>query len=77
MKSIQVLFDEPLLERLDAHADVLKLGRSAVLRRAAAEYLRRHRAKATAEGYQRAYGKFKGLGEEYRAWPDEGSWPDR
>lgn len=77
MKSVQVLFDETLLERLDAHEDVQKLGRSAVLRRAAAEYLRRHRARATAEGYRRAYGKFKGLGQEYRGWPEEGSWPER
>jgi len=77
MKPIQVLFDEPLLDRLDAHADVKKLGRSAVLRRAAAEYLRRHRARATAEAYRRAYGKHKGLGEEYRGWPDEGAWPER
>jgi metal-responsive CopG/Arc/MetJ family transcriptional regulator len=77
MKSIQVLFDEQLLERLDAHEDVRSLGRSAVLRRAAAEYLRRHRARATTEGYRRAYGKFKGLGEEFRGWPEEGSWPEK
>ena len=77
MKSIQVLFDEALLDQLDAHDDVRKLGRSAVLRRAAAEYLRRHRARQTAEKYRRAYGKFKGLGEEFRGWPDEGTWPGK
>jgi metal-responsive CopG/Arc/MetJ family transcriptional regulator len=77
MKSIQVLFDEALLERLDAHDEVRKLGRSAVLRRAAAEYLRRHRARATSERYRRAYGKYKGLGDEYRGWPDEGVWPEK
>jgi len=77
MKSIQVLFDEPLLERLDAHEEVRKLGRSAVLRKAAAEYLRRHRLRATTESYRRAYGKFKGLGDEYRGWSDEGTWPEK
>jgi metal-responsive CopG/Arc/MetJ family transcriptional regulator len=77
MKSIQVLFDEPLLERLDAHEDVRRLGRSAVLRRAAAEYLRRHRARVTSERYARAYGKFKGLGEEFAGWPNEGEWPEK
>ncbi len=48
MKAIQVLFDEPLLRRLDADEEVRKLGRSAVLRRAATEYLRKRRAKRDA-----------------------------
>ena len=77
MKPIQILIDEPLLARLDAHEDVRRDGRSAVLRRAAAEYLRRHRARAVAEAYRRAYGKHKGLGEEYRGWPGEAAWPER
>ena len=41
MKSIQVTFDEALLERLDAHPAVRERGRSAVLREAAAAYLAR------------------------------------
>jgi metal-responsive CopG/Arc/MetJ family transcriptional regulator len=76
MKPIQVLFDEPLLKRLDDDEEVRRLGRSAVLRRAAAEYLRRRRARRTAEMYRRAYGKEQGLGEEFRGWPDEGTWPE-
>jgi hypothetical protein len=65
MKPIRVLFDEPLLERLDAHEEVKALGRSAVLRRAAAAYLLRPRARgprarAIAEAYRRAYGVQKG-----------------
>ena len=77
MKPIQILIDEPLLAQLDAHEDTRTLGRSAVLRRAAAEYLRRHRARATAEAYRRAYGKDGGRDEELRGWPDQGAWPDR
>ena len=76
MKPIQLLIDEPLLARLDAHEDVKRLGRSAVLRQAAVEYLRRHKARATAEAYRRAYGKRKGLGDEFRGWPNEGAWPE-
>ena len=76
MKPIQLMIDEPLLARLDAHEDVRRLGRSAVLRRAAAEYLRRHRARATAEAYRRAYGTHKGLGDEFRGWPEQGAWPE-
>jgi hypothetical protein len=77
MKPVQVLFDEALLRRLDADAEVRRLGRSAVLRRAAADYLRKRRAKATADAYRRAYGERGGLGDEYRGWEDEGAWPER
>jgi hypothetical protein len=76
MKPIQILIDELLLARLDAHEDVRRHGRSAVLRRAAAEYLRRRRAQATADAYRRAYGGRDGLGRDYRGWPDEGAWPE-
>lgn len=76
MKAVQVLFDEELLRRLDADEEVRADGRSAVLRRAASEYLRRRRARRTSEAYQRAYGSSRtGLGEEYAGWPDEGAWP--
>jgi metal-responsive CopG/Arc/MetJ family transcriptional regulator len=77
MKPIQVLFDEPLLRRLDADDEVRKLGRSAVLRRAAAEYLRKRRARSTAEAYRRAYAKRAGLGEDFHGWPGEGAWPEK
>ena len=75
MKPVQVLFDEPLLKRLDADEEVRRLGRSAVLRRAAAEYLRRRRARKTAEAYRRAYGNRGGLGTTFTGWEDEGAWP--
>ena len=76
MKPIQVLFDEPLLRRLDADDEVKKIGRSAVLRRATAEYLRKRRVRTTADAYRRAYGRNRGLGEEYRDWANEGAWPE-
>jgi metal-responsive CopG/Arc/MetJ family transcriptional regulator len=71
------MFDKTLLKRLDADAEVRKVGRSAVLRRAAAEYLRRSRARRIAEAYQRAYGASGGLGDEFAGWEYEGSWPER
>jgi len=77
MKPIQVMIDETLLRRLDADEEVQKRGRSAVLRRAAAEYLRRSRSRRLAEAYRRAYGKDGGLGEEFTGWESEGSWPEK
>jgi metal-responsive CopG/Arc/MetJ family transcriptional regulator len=78
MKPIQVMFDEALLRRLDADEEVRRTGRSAVLRHAAAEYLRRRRVKRTAEAYQRAYGgKRSALDGELTGWADEGAWPEK
>ena len=75
MKRIQVLFDDGLLKRLDADAEVKKAGRSAVLRRAAAAYLRRRRAERIAEAYRRGYAD-GGLGREFEGWESQGSWPE-
>ena len=77
MKPIQVMFDEGLLRRLDADQDVKKLGRSAVLRRAVDEYLKRRRSRQTAEAYRRAYAGRPGLGDEFSGWDTEGTWPEK
>ncbi len=77
MKAVQVLFDEPLLRRLDADEEVRELGRSAVLRRAAAEYLRKRRAKRVSESYRRAYSRGGGLGQEFSGWERQGTWPEK
>jgi metal-responsive CopG/Arc/MetJ family transcriptional regulator len=76
MKAIQITLDEALLERLDADAEVRRDGRSAVLRRAADEYLRRRRKRSIAEQYAIAYGADAGLGDEFTGWEDEGAWPE-
>ena len=77
MKAVQVLFDEPLLRRLDADDEVRKLGRSAVLRRAAAEYLRKRRAKRVSDLYRKAYAPGEALGEEFAGWERQGTWPEK
>jgi metal-responsive CopG/Arc/MetJ family transcriptional regulator len=76
MKAIQVLFDEVLLRRLDADEEVRRHGRSAVLRSAAAEYLRRRRSRRIAQAYRRAYAGREGLGQQFQGWEDEGAWPE-
>ncbi len=75
MKPIQLLIDQPLLRRLDADPEVKQVGRSEVLRRAAAAYLRRSRSRRIAEAYARAYGGDAGLGDEWSGWETEGQWP--
>ena len=71
------MFDERLLRRLDADVEVRRFGRSAVLRRATAEYLRRSRKRRIAQAYRRAYANDPGLGEEFAGWETEGVWPER
>ena len=75
MKAVQVMFDEELLARLDADREVQRMGRSAILRRAVAEFLERRRREAIADQYRRAYGDGQGLGEEFEGWEEEGVWP--
>jgi metal-responsive CopG/Arc/MetJ family transcriptional regulator len=75
MKAIQVSFDEKLLARLDEDPEVKKLGRSEVMRRAVASYLRRRRNETIRDAYQRAYGDRGRGGDELPGWADEGTWP--
>lgn len=76
MKAIQVSVDEKLLAAFDADEEVRRLGRSAVLRRIAAEYLDRRRRGEIRSRYQKAYAAGGGLGDEYQGWEDQGAWPE-
>jgi metal-responsive CopG/Arc/MetJ family transcriptional regulator len=76
MKPIQVMMDEDLLSELDQAEEVRREGRSAVIRRALEQYLRRRRNLLIRERYQRAYGADPGLGPEYSGWEEEGVWPE-
>ena len=63
------------MEKLDADQETQRDGRSAVLRRAATEYLNRRRRATIADKYRQAYGGKAGLGREFEHWEDEGQWP--
>lgn len=76
MKAIQISIDEQLLSRLDASEEVKRHGRSAVLRRAADEYLKQRNEERIADQYRRAYAQNPGLGPEFEGWEDQGEWPD-
>jgi metal-responsive CopG/Arc/MetJ family transcriptional regulator len=77
MKAIQVMFDERLLRELGRDAEVKRDGRSAVLRRAAADYLRRKRREGIRQAYERAYGPTAGkTADDFAGWSKEASWPE-
>lgn len=75
MKAIQVMFEETLLARLDASEEVRRDGRSAVLRRAAAEFLQRRQRQLIADQYREAYAEGFDADEKLAGWSEEGSWP--
>ena len=75
MRSIQITFDERLLDALDATEEVKKTGRSAVMRRAVEEYLARRRRWAITDSYREAYREGAGISGEFTGWPDQGEWP--
>jgi metal-responsive CopG/Arc/MetJ family transcriptional regulator len=55
LKAIQITMDESLLKALDAEEEVRRDGRSAVLRRVVADYLRRRAEQRIDAQYRRAY----------------------
>jgi metal-responsive CopG/Arc/MetJ family transcriptional regulator len=76
MKAIQITVDEKLLSEVDGTEEARRDGRSAVFRRAAAEYLARSRRQAIAAAYTRAYGD-SDPERELGGWSEEGVWPER
>lgn len=76
MKAIQITVDERLLKELDADEEVQRHGRSAVIRRAAFDYLRKRRRKKIADAYQRAYGGRRAADVDWIGWTGGGTWPD-
>ena len=76
MRAIQVTFDEALLERLDRNPAVRERGRSAVLREATVEYLKRQDAEVIARRYRAGYCDTSSLDDEFEGWAAEGAWPE-
>ena len=76
MKTIQITVDEKLLARIDAHGETKRDGRSAIFRRAVAEYLKHRRRESIAQRYREAYSKQSGLGPDFKGWENEGEWPN-
>ena len=75
MKAIQITFEEDLLRDLDADEKVKAIGRSALLRQLAREYLRRERERRIDEQYARAYGGNGREDPDWRTWEEESDWP--
>jgi len=77
MKAIHITLDEQLLEALERDEEVEQNGRSAVIRRAVTDYLRKKHREAIAEAYQRGYGEHPAASDpDLGSWAYQGTWPD-
>ncbi len=76
MKAIQVTFDETLLARLDRHPLVRKRGRSAILREAAAAFLKRKEDEEIDRRYRKGYADIAELDCASAEWAAQGTWPE-
>ena len=70
------MFDETLLGRPDASEDVRRDGLSAVLRRAAEQFLHRKEQEMIDEQYGTAYEGVDVLDAEFADWEHQGAWPE-
>lgn len=75
METIQVVLDEKLLKATDIAAKRQKVNRSALIRRALLEHLRRLHEMEREKEDLRGYTAQPQLGDEYAAWERLAEWP--
>jgi metal-responsive CopG/Arc/MetJ family transcriptional regulator len=76
MKAIQFTITESLLKRVDSDREARALGRSAFLRKAIEEYLRRKRAGEIRQAYRKGYGAAPPESDEFETFPGALAWPE-
>lgn len=76
METIQVVLDASLLKDADRAAKRQKINRSALIRHALQEHLKRLRELELEEQERRAYMVKPQRDEEFRIWEDVAVWPE-
>ena len=76
MQTIQVVLDEKLLKATDTVAKREKINRSALIRKALEEHLKRLAIRDLEESDRRGYNAKPQRKEEYLPWEDAAVWPD-
>ena len=76
MKTIQIVLEKELLQAANRAARLRKKNRSALVREALREHLRRLEVLAQEERDQEGYGRRPQTRGESRAWEAEAAWPD-
>jgi metal-responsive CopG/Arc/MetJ family transcriptional regulator len=76
MQTIQVVLDSKLLKAADFAAKRQKLNRSALIRQALQQHLKRLRELELEEQDRRGYLAHPQREEEFRVWEDAAAWPE-
>ena len=76
METIQVVLDGKLLKAADTAAKREKVNRSALIRRALEEHLKRLHVRDLEERDRRGYRAKPQRQEEFRPWEDAATWPE-
>jgi metal-responsive CopG/Arc/MetJ family transcriptional regulator len=77
METIQVVLDAKLLKAADVAAKRQKVNRSALIREALHEHLKRLRAMELEERDRRGYQAQPQRMEEHRPWEEAAAWPEQ
>ena len=77
MGTIQVVVDEPLLKEADRVARRLKVNRSALIRDALREHLRRLRTRQREDADRRGFETHSDAGDDLAGWERVAAWPEQ
>jgi metal-responsive CopG/Arc/MetJ family transcriptional regulator len=75
METVQIVLDKKLLRATDLAARRIKQNRSALVREALREHLRRLEVRATEERDRAGYAKRSQAPDETHLWEAEAAWP--
>jgi metal-responsive CopG/Arc/MetJ family transcriptional regulator len=76
MKIVQIVLDKKLLDAADQAAKRTRRNRSALVRDALREHLRRLELRAREERDREGYSRHSQSDEEARGWESEATWPE-
>jgi metal-responsive CopG/Arc/MetJ family transcriptional regulator len=76
MEIVQIVLDKKLLHAADQAAKRTRRNRSALVRDALREHLRRLELRASEERDRQGYSRHSQAAEEARGWEAEATWPD-
>ena len=76
MKTIQIVLEKELLKAANRAARLTKRNRSALVREALGEHLRRLKVRAQEGRDREGYRRRPQARDESRAWEAEAAWPD-
>ena len=76
MQTVQIVIDDELLEAADRMAQQIKVNRSALVRAALREYLKRLRYRELERRDREGYKRYPNTVDELAVWEGVATWPE-